>query len=194
LVETFYSLQGEGFYCGAPAYFIRLAGCDVGCTWCDSKNSWNIKSHPLVSVGNIVAQARQTAARRVVVTGGEPLLHDLTPLCNALKNTNLLLHLETSGTQPLSGVWDWIALSPKRQKPPLDAVLQQADELKVVICNELDIVWAEANATRCRPQCHLFLQPEWDNSHTVLPLIINYAKQHPQWRVSLQMHKFIGMQ
>jgi organic radical activating enzyme len=193
LAESFYSLQGEGFYSGTPAYFIRLAGCNVRCRWCDSKETWDAHNHPSIPIATVVEQVLQSNSPMVVVTGGEPLLHNLDALCIALKKHGIAVHLETSGTEPLSGMWDWIALSPKKHLPPLPAIFSTANELKMVIAEENDFEWAEHNALLCNPQCCLFLQPEWSISQTLTPLIVEYMLHHPKWRLSLQMHKFIGV-
>jgi organic radical activating enzyme len=194
LVESFYSLQGEGFYAGKPAWFIRLGGCNVGCKWCDSKSSWDALNFPLIHPADLVAQALQHPAKAVIVTGGEPLLHTLDLLCELLTANGFKTFLETSGTAPLSGTWDWICLSPKPQRPPLHHLLKKADELKVIIGNEKDLMWAEANAKQVARHCLLFLQPQWSARKTAIPLIVEYAKEHPQWNISLQLHKLIHIQ
>jgi 7-carboxy-7-deazaguanine synthase len=191
VMESFYTLQGEGFHQGKAAFFIRLGGCDVGCIWCDVKDSWDMERHPRISVDEMVAAAAAHPGRIVVVTGGEPLMHDCTALTAALRGAGFATHLETSGTSPLSGQWDWICLSPKKFRSPLPDIVPQANELKVVVYHRSDLSWAEEWATRTSPGCRLFLQPEWSRSAVVTPVIIDYIKSHPQWRFSLQLHKYI---
>lgn len=191
VMEHFYTIQGEGFYQGHAAYFVRLGGCDVGCVWCDVKESWDGNAHPLMTIESIVDNIRATPARLVVITGGEPLMHDLTPLTTALKEAGLQTNIETSGSHPLSGSWDWICLSPKKFKAPLPEVLPYANELKVVVFNKSDFDWAEKHAALTSPGCKLFLQPEWEKSAAMTPLIVEYIKTHPQWELSLQIHKYI---
>lgn len=190
-MEAFYTLQGEGFWSGHAAYFIRLGGCDVGCVWCDVKESWDAAAHPHFSVENIVAQAAANPGRIAVITGGEPAMHPLHPLTQALKASGFRTHIETSGAHPLTGTWDWITLSPKKFKFPLPEVYQQAHELKVIVYNKMDFRWAEEQAARVSPQCRLFLQPEWSKREEMTPLIVEYVKVHPQWQVSLQTHKYM---
>jgi organic radical activating enzyme len=190
-MEHFYTLQGEGFHQGKAAYFIRLAGCDVGCVWCDVKESWQKDIHPAMSVAEIIAEIRKTPTEMVVITGGEPLMYNLLPLTDALQQYNYQINIETSGAYPLSGNIDWICVSPKKFKAPLDEVLPFAHELKVIIFNTSDFAWAEKYAAKVNPQCKLFLQPEWDKSPAITPQIIDYIKAHPQWEFSLQMHKYI---
>lgn len=192
VMEHFHTLQGEGAHTGRAAYFIRLAGCDVGCSWCDVKDSWDADKHPRVSVGDLVEAAVASKAPFVVITGGEPLLHDLAALTTALQDAGLKIHLETSGSSPMSGVFDWVTLSPKRFKPPVDSVYPLVNELKVVVVNKRDFDWAEAHAAKCPKHAVLLLQPEWDTPKSI-PWITDYVKQHPQWGVSLQTHKFLGI-
>ncbi|HEY1114533.1 MAG TPA: 7-carboxy-7-deazaguanine synthase QueE [Chitinophagaceae bacterium] len=192
-MEHFYTLQGEGVYQGKAAYFIRLGGCDVGCVWCDVKDSWDGGKHPLWTINDLVAEVKATPTEIVVITGGEPLMHDLTELTAALKKAGLRTHMETSGSSPLSGTWDWITLSPKKFKAPLPEVLPHAHELKVVVFNKTDFAWAEQWAAQVAPQCKLFLQPEWSKADAITPLIIDYIKAHPQWQLSLQIHKYINV-
>lgn len=192
-MESFYTLQGEGFHQGRAAYFIRLGGCDVGCVWCDVKESWDATIHPLQTIEQIVQEASKHPARLVVITGGEPLLHNLDELTAALKKEGFETNIETSGSSPLSGQWDWICLSPKKFKAPLPEVVPHANELKVVIFNKSDFAWAEKYAAQVSPECKLYLQPEWDKASTVLPLIIDYIKEHPEWELSLQIHKYINV-
>ena len=192
LMEDFYTIQGEGAHTGKPAYFIRLAGCDVKCWWCDVKDSWDESKHPRVSVGEIVKRADESGAEFAVITGGEPLLHDLEALTIRLKQKGLDVHIETSGSSPLSGHLDWITLSPKRFKKPLDEVFPYVDELKVVVLKNKDIDWAEENAEKCPDSVKLLLQPEWDTPSSI-PLIVDYVKKNPKWGISLQTHKFINV-
>ena len=193
VMEHFYTLQGEGVYQGKAAYFIRLGGCDVGCVWCDVKESWDEEKHPRYTIGNLVNMVTQTPTEIVVITGGEPLLHDLTALTGALKAAGLRTHIETSGSSPLSGMLDWITLSPKKFKAPLPEVLPHANELKVVIFHKSDFQWAEQFAAQVSPDCKLFLQPEWSKADVMTPLIIDYIKDNPKWQLSLQIHKYINV-
>ena len=190
-MEMFYSLQGEGYHQGKAAYFIRLAGCDVGCVWCDVKDSWDASKHPVLSVNEIVQAAMQFPGRLAIVTGGEPLLHDLTPLTTALKAAGFQTNIETSGSSPMSGNWDWVCLSPKKFKAPLAENLPLASELKVVVFNSSDFDWAEQHAKQVSSACKLYLQPEWDKQSTNTPLVIDYIKANPQWELSAQLHKYI---
>ncbi len=191
LVEEFYTLQGEGFHTGKAAYFIRIGGCDVGCSWCDSKLSWNPAVFPPVNVDEIVKRAANLPAKAVVVTGGEPLLYPLNYLCSELKKRSIQTFIETSGAYPLSGQWDWICLSPKRQQPPVEDIYMMADELKVIITSPDDFVWAEQNAAKVKAECKLFLQPEWSVYKKIVPSIVDYIMANPKWRISLQAHKFM---
>jgi len=191
VMESFYTLQGEGFHQGRAAYFIRLGGCDVGCVWCDVKESWDATKHPQIDIETIVSQASSHPGRLAVVTGGEPLLHNLTELTQALHNAGFATNIETSGSSPLSGTWDWICLSPKKFKAPLPEIVPLAHELKVVIFNKHDFAWAESYAKLVAPTCKLYLQPEWDKAEIVTPLLIDYIQQHPQWQMSLQVHKYL---
>ncbi|MBP7345539.1 MAG: 7-carboxy-7-deazaguanine synthase QueE [Sediminibacterium sp.] len=192
-MEAFYTLQGEGAHQGRAAYFIRLGGCDVGCVWCDVKDSWDVTKHPLVSIDEIVSKAVSHPGRLAVVTGGEPLLHQLDALTNALHAAGFETNIETSGSSPLSGHWDWICLSPKKFKAPLDEVIVKAHELKVVVFNKHDFEWAEKYAALVNPSCKLFLQPEWDKAAEMTPLILDYIQANPQWRLSLQVHKYLNI-
>lgn len=193
LMEAFYTIQGEGFHSGKAAYFIRLGGCDVGCHWCDVKESWDVSQFPPVVIDEIVAEAEKNPARLAVVTGGEPLMHNLDALCKELHSKDFKTNIETSGTHPLSGSWDWICFSPKKFKKPLPEIYHKAHELKVIIYNESDFKWAESFAGKINNQCKLFLQPEWSRSKTMLPRIIEYVKLHPHWEISLQIHKFMDI-
>ncbi len=192
-MEAFYTLQGEGFHQGKAAYFIRLAGCDVGCVWCDVKESWDEAQYPLQNIEEIVARAKEHPARLAVITGGEPTLHHLEALTFLLKKEGFSTNIETSGSSPLSGTWDWICLSPKKFKPPLPHILKQAHELKIIVFNKSDFEWAEKYAAQVSPSCKLYLQPEWDKASTVTPWIIDYIKENPQWQLSLQIHKYINV-
>lgn len=191
LVEEFYTLQGEGFQTGRAAYFIRIGGCDVGCSWCDSKMSWNPDTFPPVNVDEIVERAASYPAKAVVVTGGEPSLYPLDYLCNQLKSRGIQTFVETSGAYPLTGQWDWICLSPKKQQPPTEGIFMMADELKVIIQSEEDFLWAEQNAQKVKTNCILFLQPEWSVYESIVPKIVDYIMKNPKWRVSLQSHKYM---
>jgi 7-carboxy-7-deazaguanine synthase len=193
VMEHFYTLQGEGFYQGQAAYFVRLGGCDVGCVWCDVKESWNRDNHPLIPIEDLVQNIADTPASIAVITGGEPLLHDLTELTSQLKKQGIRTHIETSGSSPLSGNWDWITLSPKKFKVPLPEVLSYANELKIIVYNKSDFAWAEEYAAKVSSSCKLYLQPEWSKASIMTPLIIDYIKNHPQWQLSLQIHKFINV-
>jgi organic radical activating enzyme len=193
VMEAFYTLQGEGFYQGKAAYFIRLGGCDVGCVWCDVKESWDASAHPQQAAADIITGARKYPGRLAVITGGEPLMHDLTELTRDLHAAGFSTNIETSGAHPLSGDWDWICLSPKKFKPPLPEIVPLADELKVVIFNKSDFNWAEKYAAQVSPSCKLYLQPEWDKAATMIPLIVDYIKENPRWELSLQLHKYINV-
>ena len=192
LVEDFYTIQGEGAHSGRPAYFIRTAGCDVNCWGCDVKESWDEDEHPPKTVEEIVQGAKDSGAEFAVITGGEPLLHDLDPLTFQLKQAGIQVHIETSGSSPISGYLDWITLSPKRFKEPLDDIFPYVDELKVVVLTHKDLEWAEKNAAKCPDNTQLLLQPEWEKEGAV-DLIIDYVKKNPQWGISLQTHKFMGV-
>lgn len=191
LVEDFYTIQGEGFHAGKPAYFIRLGGCDVGCRWCDAKYTWNPKIFPPVDVDVVVERAKECAAQAIVITGGEPLLYPLDVLTSRLRDEGLEIFLETSGTHPFSGEFDWVCLSPKRQQPPLAEAFGRAHELKVIIQTEEDFAWAEENARRVGRYCRLYLQPEWSAFEQIMPKIVEYAKANPRWSISIQTHKFM---
>lgn len=191
LVEDFYTIQGEGYHTGKPAYFIRLGGCDVGCRWCDAKYAWNPKLFPPVDVEVVIGRAKQCAAQAIVITGGEPLLYPLEVLTERLRGEGLEIFLETSGTHPFSGEFDWVCLSPKRQMPPLAEAYGRAHELKVIIQSEEDFVWAEQNARRVSRYCRLYLQPEWSVFESIMPKVVEYAKANPRWSISIQSHKFM---
>jgi organic radical activating enzyme len=193
LMEHFYTLQGEGRYTGHASYFIRLGGCDVGCVWCDVKDSWDANKHPLVDIESMVKFVVDVNAPIAVITGGEPLMHNLDELTFKLKEHRIRTHIETSGAHPLSGNWDWICLSPKKFKAPLQDVIKHANELKVVIFNKSDFDWAEKFASQVSNDCLLYLQPEWSKSAEMNPLIIDYVKNNPKWIFSLQTHKFLDI-
>lgn len=200
VMEAFYTLQGEGFHQGKAAYFIRLGGCDVGCFWCDVKESWDAAVHPQKTVAQLIAEAKKAIGFQpsgvspiFVITGGEPLLHNLDALTLSLKKEGFKTNIETSGSSPLSGYWDWICLSPKKFKNPLPEVFAAANELKVVVYNKSDFKWAEENAAQVSANCKLYLQPEWSKAAAITPLIIDYIKQHPRWQLSLQVHKYLNI-
>ena len=193
VMEYFYTLQGEGYHQGRAAYFIRLGGCDVGCVWCDVKDSWDASKHPLQAVNFLVSEVKKTPAKLVVITGGEPLLHNLDALTAALQLAGLETNIETSGSSPLSGSWNWICLSPKKFKAPLPEVVQVAHELKVVIFNKHDFEWAESFVAQVPASCKLYLQPEWGKASSMLPLITAYIKENPKWELSAQLHKYINV-
>lgn len=193
VMEHFYTLQGEGYHQGRAAYFIRLGGCDVGCVWCDVKDSWDASKHPTYDVRSLRSEVGKTPAEIVVVTGGEPLMHNLDELTKELHSAGLKTHIETSGAYPLSGEWDWICVSPKKFKAPLPEILPHANELKVVVFNKTDLEWAEKYAAMISPSCKLYLQPEWDKANEITPMIIEYIKANPKWELSLQLHKYINV-
>lgn len=193
VMEHFYTLQGEGFHQGKAAYFIRLGGCDVGCVWCDVKDSWDAEKHPKLKIESLRLKVKETKAEIVVITGGEPLMHNLDELTKELQAAGLKTHIETSGAHPLSGSWDWICLSPKKFKAPLQDIIPLAHELKIVVFNKRDFDWAEKYAAMVSPDCKLFLQPEWDKATEISPQIIEYIKSNPQWNLSLQIHKYINV-
>lgn len=193
LMEDFYTIQGEGFYQGHAAYFIRLGGCDVGCVWCDVKESWDAEAHPLMPVEKIVEKCISFPGKLAVITGGEPAMYDLNQLTQSLRKNNIKTNIETSGAYPLTGEWDWVCLSPKKFKAPVDEVYPMANELKVIIYNKSDFKWAEQHAAKVKNECQLFLQPEWSKQKQMLPEIINYIKDNPKWQISLQIHKFMDI-
>lgn len=192
LMEEFYTIQGEGYYKGTAAYFIRVGGCDVGCHWCDVKESWNADTHPPTAVDEIVENAAKYS-NTIVVTGGEPLTWDMEPLTTRLKAKNLQIHIETSGAYPLTGIWDWICLSPKKNKLPEEEIYNVANELKVIVYNKHDFIFAEEQAAKVNDNCILYLQPEWSVSEKIVPLIVDYVMQNPRWKVSLQTHKYLNI-
>lgn len=191
VMEHFYTIQGEGVFQGKAAYFVRIAGCDVGCTWCDVKESWDAGAHSEMTLDNIYEVVKQSKAKLVVVTGGEPLMYNLDDLCVKLRTLDVRLHIETSGAYPLSGDWDWICLSPKRFKKPLAECLAAANELKVIVAHKNDFRFAEKFKTSIPKDCTLLLQPEWDSSEALLPEIIAFVKENPTYRITLQTHKFM---
>jgi len=193
LMEEFYTIQGEGFHSGKAAYFIRLGGCDVGCHWCDVKESWDAELHPLTTSDAIIERASQFPGKAVVVTGGEPLIYNLDYLTQGLQKKGIKTFIETSGAYPMSGSWDWVCLSPKKFKAPRLEVSPLAGELKVIVFNKSDFIWAEEHASHVSPGCKLYLQPEWSRSAEVIPLIIDYVMQNPKWEISLQTHKYLNI-
>lgn len=193
LMEAFPTIQGEGYHQGKAAWFIRLAGCDVGCVWCDVKESWDAEVHPVVPLEEIVRGAENAVSPVVVITGGEPLMYDLSTLTAKLKASGKQTHIETSGAYPLSGTWDWICLSPKKFKAPLEIIYPYADELKIIVYNKSDFAWGERFRQLVNPACKLYLQPEWGKEKQMLPLIMQYIQDHPEWQLSLQIHKYLGI-
>ncbi len=191
VMEEFYTLQGEGFNTGQAAYFLRIGGCDVGCRWCDVKESWNSGDFPPQPVDEVVERAVAYPAKAIVITGGEPLLYNLNYLCDSLKSRGMKIFIETSGSQPMRGNFDWICLSPKKDAPPLTEMVEIASELKVIIHDETDFIWAEENAERVSLACKLYLQPEWSRIEKMIPQIVQYIQDHPKWKVSLQSHKYM---
>jgi 7-carboxy-7-deazaguanine synthase len=194
VMESFYTLQGEGFHTGRAAFFVRLGGCDVGCVWCDVKESWPAEAHPVVAVTELVEKAQSFPARLAVITGGEPLMHNLEPLTAGLKQAGFETNLETSGAYPLSGRWDWICVSPKKFKEPLPGVLAAADELKGVVYHKSDLDWLGSFLPQLKPECRLFLQPEWSRAEDLQDLLVDFIKANPRWRMSLQTHKFLHIE
>ena len=192
LMEEFYTIQGEGYHKGTAAYFVRIGGCDVGCHWCDVKESWNAQLHPPTATKKIVENAVKFS-NTIVVTGGEPLTWDMTELTKQLKEKGLQIHIETSGAYKLTGIWDWICLSPKKMKLPTAEVYDKANELKVIVYNKDDLRFAEAQAAKVNKDCILYLQPEWSKRETIVPEIVDYVMQHPKWKVSLQTHKYLNI-
>lgn len=192
-MESFYTIQGEGVHNGKAAYFIRVGGCDVGCVWCDVKESWEAENHPLTSIENLVSGAKKHPAKLVVITGGEPLMYDMNPLTDALQNAGFETNIETSGAYPMSGNWDWVCFSPKKFKEADPSIFPVANELKAIIFNKSDFSFAEKYANLVNDNCQLLLQPEWDKQKQMLPLIVEYVKANPKWKVSLQTHKFMDI-
>lgn len=192
-MEDFLTLQGEGYHQGKAAYFLRLGGCDVGCVWCDVKESWPAEAHPAVAVSEMARRARESGAPLAVVTGGEPTMYDLQSLTEALHQQGLRTHLETSGVYPITGSWDWVCLSPKKFKKPHPSSYTKANELKVIVYHPSDLAWAEGEASHVNPACQLYLQPEWSKEKEMVPQIIAYIKKNPRWRISLQVHKYLNI-
>ena len=193
LMEAFYTIQGEGYHSGKSAFFLRIGGCDVGCHWCDVKESWNADLHPPTEIHKMIDQILAYPAKTVVVTGGEPLMWNMQPLTDRLHNNGMSVHIETSGAYPLSGDFDWICLSPKKNNPPKDAIIPLTNELKIIIHNLNDFKWAEKYAAKCSSNCKLYLQPEWSKVQEMMPHITDYVMKHPKWNVSLQTHKYMGI-
>jgi 7-carboxy-7-deazaguanine synthase len=193
IMEQFYTIQGEGSHTGKPAYFIRIGGCDVGCHWCDVKESWDASIHPLIEVDEVVKSALAQPSKTVVVTGGEPLTFNLSYLTSSLSANGIKIHIETSGAHKFSGEFDWICLSPKKTSPPQDEYYTKANELKVIVYNRHDFEWAEQQAKKVSANCVLYLQPEWSRREQVLPLIVGYVMANPKWNVSLQSHKYMNI-
>lgn len=193
LMESFLTIQGEGYHTGCAAYFIRLGGCDVGCVWCDVKESWEAGAHPQISIQEMCLEAKNSGSQIVVITGGEPLMYNLDVLTASLHSLELKTHIETSGAHTLSGDWDWICFSPKKFKDPKPNFYQEADELKIIIFNKSDLKWAEGHANKMNSQAKLFLQPEWSKREQMMPLIVEYVKRNPKWRISLQTHKYLDI-
>ena len=191
LMEEFYTIQGEGQHSGKPAYFVRVGGCDVGCYWCDVKESWNAKLHPPTLVDNIIENIIQIPSKAVVVTGGEPMNYNFNYFCSQLIKNNITCFLETSGSSKFSGQWDWICLSPKRNKAPLPEYFKIANELKVIISKPEDFLWAEQNANLVEETCILFLQPEWSKAKEMMQTIVDYVLNNPKWKISIQSHKYM---
>jgi organic radical activating enzyme len=191
IMEDFYTLQGEGYNMGKAAYFVRIGGCDVGCSWCDTKQSWNARLFPPVAIEDIISKATNMPAKTIVVTGGEPSLYPLDYFTDRLRREGVKTMVETSGAYELTGTWDWVCLSPKKQSPPLQQNLDRADELKVIIQKEEDLRWAEANASKVNPECLLFLQPEWSKRDEIMDTLTNYVMANTQWSISLQAHKYM---
>lgn len=193
VMEQFYTIQGEGFFTGCAAYFIRLAGCDVGCVWCDVKESWNAEGFPVIDTTDLAEAAHASGTEIVVVTGGEPAMYDLESLTSEIQKKGLRTHIETSGSHPIRGKWHWVCFSPKKFKKPLPEAYEKADELKVVIFNKHDFKWAETHAELVRKDCLIYLQPEWSKAEEMMPLITAYVKANPRWKISLQTHKYLGI-
>lgn len=193
IMEEFYTVQGEGFHTGKAAYFIRIGGCDVGCHWCDVKESWDASVHPLIDVDSVVSNALSQPAKTVVITGGEPMMFNLDYLTERLTGNGIQTHIETSGAHPFSGNFDWVCLSPKKNAPPMDEYYRRADELKVIVYNRHDFEWAKEHASKVSENCRLYLQPEWSKREEMMPLVIDFVMNNPNWNVSLQSHKYMNI-
>jgi 7-carboxy-7-deazaguanine synthase len=193
IMEHFYTIQGEGYYSGRAAYFIRLAGCDVGCVWCDVKESWDADEHPVLNLDELIKEIIETKTDFCVITGGEPALYNLEGIISKLKANRIETAIETSGTSVLVGDIDWYCFSPKKFKKPVEEAYSKADELKIIISHPSDFKWAEEHAEKVKSSCKLYLQPEWSKQERFLPQIIEYVKENPKWRVSLQTHKFMNI-
>lgn len=193
VMETFYTVQGEGQFAGTPAFFIRLGGCDVGCVWCDVKDSWDASKHPQISIDQLAQMAHSSGAPIVVVTGGEPAMYDLTELTMAIQSNKQRTHIETSGVYKLTGTWDWVTFSPKKFKAPIESIYPQASELKIVVFHSSDLVWATRHSEKVGDKCELFLQAEWEKRHQINSLIIDHIRKNTQWRISVQTHKYLGV-
>ena len=191
--ETFVSVQGEGYHAGTSSFFIRTQGCDIGCHWCDEPNSWDLNTGTSISIDYLVTMAKKNNIKNIIFTGGEPLMHDLTEVSTRLSDEGFVLHLETSGAYPLSGKWDWVTLSPKKIKAPLPEIYQHASELKIIIYNKHDFQWAVAEAEKVSDSCLLYLQPEWSKKTVMQPLILDFLSKQTQWKLSLQMHKYLNI-
>ncbi|MFI3317977.1 MAG: 7-carboxy-7-deazaguanine synthase QueE [Rikenellaceae bacterium] len=191
IAESFYTIQGEGYHSGRAAYFIRLGGCNVACPWCDAKESWSTTKHPHLNIEDLAREAGESGAEVVVITGGEPLMHQLDELCSKLHAAGQKIFLETSGTQPFSGSFDWVCLSPKSHRPPLEESFKKADEIKLIIGREEDLRWAEMCAQKVAPECRLYLQAEWSTAAKITPIIVDYVKSNQRWRISIQSHKYM---
>ena len=192
LMEAFYTIQGEGYHKGSAAYFVRIGGCDVGCHWCDVKESWDENDHPIISVKEIVKKSLEFSDC-VIVTGGEPLMWNMGPLTKELKKFNKKTHIETSGSHPLTGNWDWVCLSPKKAKLPIEEAYNYADELKMIIYNNHDFIFAEEQAKKVNSNAILYLQPEWGKRERMMPLMVDFVKKNPKWKLSLQTHKYLNI-
>ncbi|MGC6470207.1 MAG: 7-carboxy-7-deazaguanine synthase QueE [Flavobacteriales bacterium] len=193
LMEAFYTIQGEGYFSGTPAFFLRIGGCDVGCHWCDVKESWDANLHPPTHIDDMLSQIKNYPAKTVVITGGEPLMWNMEPLTSLLQTNGYAVHIETSGAYPMTGTFDWICLSPKKNNPPQKAIIPLANELKVIVHNMNDFKWAEGYSTGCMDSCKRFLQPEWSKEKEMMPHITDYVMKHPKWNISLQTHKYMGI-
>jgi organic radical activating enzyme len=193
VVESFNTLQGEGFHAGVAAFFIRLGGCDIGCHWCDTKESWDAETHPQMKVEEIASILKKSNTKVAVITGGEPVMYNLGPITKSIKQLGVKTHIETSGAYPLTGSWDWVCLSPKKNAPPVKSIYKKTNELKIIIHNHDDFNWAETNAKKVEKECKLYLQPEWGKSKKMIMEIKNYIEKYPNWRLSLQTHKYLGI-